>query len=47
MNEENQVSNVRRRPILWSKGVTAGAIASFITAAMIIVAAPNIVYAQI
>jgi plastocyanin len=47
MNEENQVSNVRGRPILWSKGVTAGAIASFITAAMIIVAAPNIVYAQI
>ena len=44
MNERNQMPKVRR-PISWSKGVTAGAIASF-TVAMIIVA-PNMVYAQI
>lgn len=49
MNERNQPPNIRHWRISWSKGITAGGIASFfITAAMIIVAsAPNLVYAQI
>jgi plastocyanin len=46
MNERNIMSNVCQPISLNKGGIVAGAIASFITAAMIIVTAPNMVYAQ-